>query len=392
MDHSVIVGGARTPVGKLGGALASKTAVDLGSIALREAIARSGVDRDAITKVIFGQVLQGGSGQNPARQVSFAAGLDRTVTAETVNRVCGSGLLAISQANNLIRLGEHQVIATGGMESMSSAPYFVRNARFGYKAGPGAFEDMMMVDGLFSSIDQQTMGGQADCVALKERMDREAQDAWALRSHERAIAAIDSGRLAREIVPVEVKQKRETISVAVDEAPRRDTSLEALARLRAAFSADGTVTAGNAPGLNDGAGAVIVTSAGYAREHNLTISATVLAHADAAWDVPYLAYTPAMAAEKALAKAGLTASDVDLWEINEAFASVTLISARRLGIDLDRVNVNGGAIALGHPLAGTGPRLVITLIEELRQRGGGIGVATMCAGGGQGDALVIRVD
>jgi acetyl-CoA C-acetyltransferase len=392
MDHSVIVGGARTPVGKLGGALASKTAVDLGSIALREAIARSGVDRDAITKVIFGQVLQGGSGQNPARQVSFAAGLDRTVTAETVNRVCGSGLLAISQANNLIRLGEHQVIATGGMESMSSAPYFVRNARFGYKAGPGAFEDMMMVDGLFSSIDQQTMGGQADCVALEERMDRQAQDAWALRSHERAIAAIDSGRLAREIVPVEVKQKRETISVAVDEAPRRDTSLEALARLKAAFSADGTVTAGNAPGLNDGAGAVIVTSAGYAREHNLTISATVLAHADAAWDVPYLAYTPAMAAEKALDKAGLTASDVDLWEINEAFASVTLISARRLGIDLDRVNVNGGAIALGHPLAGTGPRLVITLIEELRQRGGGIGVATMCAGGGQGDALVIRVD
>ena len=391
MDHSVISGTARTPFGKLGGVLASKTAVELGTIALEAAISRSGIDPVTITKVIFGHVLQGGTGQNAARQVGVAAGLELTTTAETVNRVCGSGLLALANADNLIRLQEHEAIAIGGMESMSQAPYFVRNARFGYRMGPGEFEDLVQVDGLFSNIDHRRMGDQADLVAHEQQMTRERADAWALRSHQRAIAAHDGGKLADELVPVLVQQKRDTISVTADEAPRRDTSAEALARLKPVFNPDGLVTAGNAPGLNDGASAAIITSERFAREHGLPVKAVVLAHADVAWDIPYLALTPAMAAEKALAKAGIPAGDVDLWEINEAFASVALISTDRLGIDPERVNVNGGAIAIGHPLAASGPRLVMTLIEELHRRGGGIGVAAMCSGGGQGDAIVLRV-
>jgi acetyl-CoA C-acetyltransferase len=391
MGQSVILGGARTPIGKLGGDLASIPATELGATALRAAIERSTVPIEEITKVIMGQTLQGGAGQNPARQAAFGAGLDKTVTSETVNRVCGSGMVAIAYASNLVRLGEHQVIAAGGMESMSKAPFFVRNARFGYRMGHGTFEDMMIVDGLFCAMTHQPMGEQADRVAAGEHMARDVQDEWALRSHQRAIAAIDSGRFAREIVPVPVKQKRETVLIDTDEGPRRDTSLEALSRLKPAFTGNGSVTAGNAPGVNDGAGAVIVADESYAAEQGLPVRATILAHADAAWDAPYLAYTPSMAAEKALAKAGLTAADVDLWEINEAFASVTLVSSQRLGIDPERVNVNGGAVALGHPLAASGPRLVISLIEELTIRGGGIGVAAICSGGGQGDALVLRV-
>jgi acetyl-CoA C-acetyltransferase len=391
MRQSVILGGVRTPVGKLGGSLASIPAPELGAVALRAVIERNTIPSEDITKVIMGQVLQGGAGQNPARQAAFGAGLDQTVTAETVNRVCGSGMVAIAYANNLVRLGEHKVVAAGGMESMSQAPYFVRNGRFGYRMGHGSFEDLMIVDGLYCALTRQVMGEQADCVSDGEHMARDVQDEWALRSHQRAVAAIDSGRFAREIVPVPVRQKRETVLVDTDEAPRRDTSLEALSRLKPAFSADGSGTAGNSPGVNDCGAAVIVADATYAAERGLPIRATILAHADAAWDPPYLAYTPAMAAEDALKKAGLTPADVDLWEINEAFASVTLIASQRLGIDPDRVNVNGGAIALGHPLAASGPRMVISLIEELTLRGGGIGVAAICSGGGQGDALVVQV-
>lgn len=387
----MILDGARTAVGKLGGALASLSATELGTAALRAAIERSGVDPNDITKVILGQVLQGGSGQNPARQVAFGAGLDKTVTAETVNRVCGSGILAIAYASNLIRLDEHRVVATGGMESMSQAPFFVRNARFGYRMGSGAFEDMMIVDGLFCAITRQAMGDQANGVAAAEHLGREAQDTWALRSHERAIAAIDAGRFSRDIVPLEIMQKRSSVTVDTDESPRRDTSLEALAALRPVFGGEGSVTAGNAPGVNDGAGALILADADHAERLGYPVRATILAHADAAWDAPYLAFTPAMAAEKALTKAGLAARDIDLWEINEAFASVTLIASDRLGIDPELVNVNGGAVALGHPLAASGPRMVLNLIDELTRRGGGIGVAAICSGGGQGDALVIRV-
>ena len=392
MATSVILGGARTPFGKLNGALASKSAVELGTVALRCAIDRSQLDSAAIEHVVFGQVLQGGAGQNPARQVSFGAGLDRTVTSETVNHVCGSGIRAIGMAEMTIRLGDATVIAAGGMDSMTNAPYFLRGARGGYRMGDGKLEDMMMVDGLWCAIDQCAMGVHGGNVADENGITREQQDAWALRSHQRALEAIDSGWMARQIVPVEVAQKRSTVTVDTDEAPRRDTSLEALARLKPAFTTDGSVTAGNAPGVNDGAAAMIVADEAWADAQGLPIRARILGHAQAAWDAPYLAYTPAMAAEKALKRAGLSVRDVDLFEINEAFASVTLISAARLGADLDKVNIHGGAIAIGHPLAASGVRILLSLIESLHDLGGGIGVAAICTGGGQGDAIVVQVD
>jgi acetyl-CoA C-acetyltransferase len=392
-DRSVLLGGARTPIGKLGGALASLSAVDLGKHALTAALERSGLAREDIEHVILGQILQGGAGQNPARQVSLGVGLDRTVTAETINSVCGSGMRAISHADTMIRVGDYRVVAAGGMESMSQAPYIVRQARFGYRLGNGAFEDMMINDGLMCAIDHCHMGNHGSNVAAEEQVSREEQDAWALRSHKRAVAAIDSGRMAREIEPIDVRgRKGQVARVEHDEAPRRDTSLKSLAGLKAAFDPDGSVTAGNAPGVNDGAAAVIVASERWASERGIRARATILGHGAAAWDAPYLAYTPAMAAERALERAGVLVGDVDLFEINEAFASVALIASRRLGVDEDRVNVNGGAVALGHPLGASGTRLLITLVQELEERGGGIGVAAICSGGGQGDAIVVKVD
>ena len=391
MERSVILSGARTPFGKLGGGLASKQAVELGAIAATAAIERSAVNPGDITNVIFGQVLQGGVGQNPARQVSFAAGLPKTTTAETVNRVCGSGMRAITLADSVIRLGEHQLVLAGGMESMSNAPYLLRQARFGYRMGNGELVDMMMHDGLQCAIECVSMGIHGGTVAAEEGVTREEQDAWALRSHLRAVAAVDEGRLADEIVPVEIAEKKRIVTVDTDESPRRDTTAEALAKLKPAFDPAQTVTAGNAPGVNDGAAAVIVASESFAGEAGLSPKATILGHASAAWGPAYLAYTPAMAAEIALERAGLKVSDVDLWEINEAFASVSLISARRLGVDESIVNVNGGAVALGHPIGASGCRIVITLINELERRGGGIGVAAICSGGGQGDAIVVQV-
>jgi acetyl-CoA C-acetyltransferase len=386
----VILGGARTPFAKFGGALAAMSTVDLGAIAAAAAMERAGISPADIDDTIFGQVLQGGAGQNPARQVALKAGIGVDVPAETINRVCGSGMRAITLADSLIRVGDYDVILAGGMESMSNAPYLLRQARWGGRMGNGVVEDMMIGDGLMCSITGCHMGIHGSNVAAEEGVSREEQDAWALRSHQRAIAAQDAGLFAREIVPVEVPGKKGATVVEQDEAPRRDTSAEALAQLKPAFEPEGSVTAGNAPGVNDGAAAVVVADADWAAAQGLSPRAEILAHAAAAWEAPYLAYTPAMAAEKALAKAGLKVSDVDLWEINEAFASVTLISARRLGIDLDRVNVNGGAVALGHPIGASGARLVITLIEELRRRGGGTGVAAICSGGGGGDAIVIR--
>ncbi len=392
MGNTVILGGARTPFGKLSGSLGSKSAVELGTIALNAAIDRSGVERRSIEHVTFGQVLQGGAGQNPARQVSFAAGLDRTVTSETINHVCGSGIRAVGLADNAIRVGDQKVIATGGMESMTNAPYILRGARGGYRMGDGKIEDMMVLDGLFCAIEHESMGAICGVVGDEHHITRQEQDVWALRSHLKAIDAIDSGWMARQIVPVEVAGRRETTIVDTDEAPRRDTSLEALARLKPAFAAAGTITAGNAPGVNDGATATIIADAEWASAEGLPVQAHILGHAQAAWDAPYLAYTPAMATELALKKAGLTVADVDLFEINEAFASVTIISTQRLGIDPEKVNIHGGAIALGHPLAASGGRLLLTLIESLKDIGGGIGVAAICTGGGQGDAIVIRVD
>ena len=392
MQRTVILGGVRTPFGKMGGTLASRTAVELGSIVIREAIDRSRISNDDIQHVIMGQVLQGGAGQIPSRQAAFGAGLAKTVTSETINRVCGSGMRAITLADTLIRGGEYEIIVAGGMESMTQAPYILRKARAGYRMGDGVLEDMMVSDGLVCAIDGCHMGIHGGMVAAEEGVSRAEQDAWALRSHQRAIAAQDDGTFAGEIVPVEVRDRKGSVTVDRDEAPRRDTSADALAKLKPAFDPNGTVTAGNAPSVNDGAAAVVVAGEEWARSRGLRPAATILAHAAAAWDVPYLAYTPAMAGELALKRAGLTIDEIDLVEINEAFANVTLIAARRLGADLERVNVNGGAVALGHPIGASGARLVVTLINELRRCGGGTGLAAICSGSGQGDAIVIRVE
>jgi acetyl-CoA C-acetyltransferase len=389
---SVILGGARTPFGKLGGGLASLTAVDLGVRAVTEAMSRSGVSAGDIGHVIMGQVLQGGAGQNPARQVGLRSGLDRTVTAETINRVCGSGLRAVALADMQIRLGEDEVIVAGGMESMSNAPYALPKARSGYRMGNGELVDLMMNDGLFCAIDRVSMGIHGGTVSDEEGITREEQDAWALRSHQRALAAIDDGRMAEEIVAVEVHQKKQTMIVDTDEGPRRETSMEALAKLKPAFAPEGTVTAGNAPGVNDGAAAVVVANERWATEHGVTPMATIMATGQAAWDAPYLAYTPEMAIRQALEKTDLSMDDIDIFEINEAFASVSIISGRRLGIDPEKVNVNGGAVALGHPIGASGTRLVLAAIHELRRRGGGIAAVGICSGGGQGDAMILKVD
>lgn len=391
MTTSVILGGARTPITKINGALASKTAVELGAVAIEGALERAGVRPDEVQHVVMGQVLQGGAGQIPSRQAQLLAGIPRTVTSETINRVCGSGLRAVTLADTLIKAEGYEVIVAGGMESMSQAPYLVRNARGGMRMGNGVFEDMMMTDGLFCALDHVQMGLHGDNVAAENQVSRETQDAWALRSHQRAVAALDACYLSAEIVPVTIQTRKETIVVDRDESPRRDTSMEALARLKPAFKEGGTVTAGNAPGVNDGAGAFVLASDTWASEHGHEPLARILSHGAAAWEPPYLAYTPQMAAEIALAKASLSVAEIDLVEINEAFSNVALISARRLGVPEDKVNVNGGAVALGHPLAASGPRILLALIYELRRRGGGIGLAAICSGGGQGDAIIIEV-
>ena len=390
-QRAVILGGARTPFSKLNGALSSLTAVELGTVAARAAIERAGISTGDVENTILGQVLQGGAGQNPARQVALHSGIGVEVPAETINRVCGSGMRSLTLADSLIRAGDFKVILAGGMESMSNAPYLLRKARGGYHMGDGVLEDMMIGDGLQCAIASCHMGIHGGNVAAEEEVSREEQDAWALRSHRSALAAQDAGLLRREIAPVEIATKGITTVVEQDESPRRDTSDEALARLKPAFDPEGTVTAGNAPGINDGAAALVVTSGDWAAAQGLSPRARILSHGEAAWEVPYLAYTPAMAAEKALVKAGLKAADIDLWEINEAFASVPIISSRRLGIDPNCVNVNGGAIALGHPIGASGARIVLSLIEELRRRGGGLGVAAICSGGGGGDAIVLDV-
>jgi acetyl-CoA C-acetyltransferase len=392
VGKTVILGGARTPFARLGGGLASLTAVDLGVKAVGEAIARSGVSKDDIGHVMMGQVLQAGAGQNPARQVGMGAGLDRTVTAETINRVCGSGLRAVVLADMQIRLGEESVVVAGGMESMSNAPYALPKARAGYRMGNGELVDLMMNDGLMCAIDHVSMGIHGGTVSDEEGVTREEQDEWAYRSHQRALSAIDGGRMAEEIVAVGVPGKKGSVTVDTDEGPRRDTSMEALAKLKPAFAANGTVTAGNAPGVNDGAAAMIVAADSWAQERGLAPMATILATGQAAWDAPYLAFTPEMAIREALGKTDLSMDDIDLFEINEAFASVAIISGRRLGIDPEKLNVNGGAVALGHPIGASGSRLVLAAIHELRRRGGGIAAVGICSGGGQGDAMILRVD
>jgi len=391
--HAVILAGARTPFGRFGGGLAPLGAVELGAHMIRHSIERAGINKDEVEHTILGCVVQAGLGQVPSRQANFAAGLRRETTSETINRVCGSAMRAIYLGDTLIRVGDQRVVLAGGMESMSNGPYLVRGARWGLKAGNTEFVDAVQFDGLIDPIHNMKMGDFNDNVSAEEHVSREEQDAWAFRSHQRAIAGRPA--LAEEIAPVEIvnKKKGNTI-IEFDEGPRADTSLEALAKLKPAFTANGSTTAGNAPSLNDGAAGVVLASAEYAKAHGLKPLAEIVSYGQSAYDPPYLAYTPAMAAEQALQRAGLTIADIDLIEINEAFASVTLTSAKRLGIkDLDgKVNVNGGAIALGHPIGASGARLVLTLAYELRRRGGGIGLAAICSGTAQGDALIIKVD
>jgi acetyl-CoA C-acetyltransferase len=381
--RSVIVSAVRTPFGKLGGALAKHEATELGAHAIRAGLERAGLEPGEVEYVIMGQVLQAGAGQAPARQAAIGAGIPKEVGADTVNKVCASSIRAVEIADQMIRAGDHDVIVTGGMESMSNAPYLLKKARFGYRLGNGELIDSMIFDGLTSSFDKKHMVEQASFVSRELGIAREDQDRWALRSHERAIAAIDAGKFAEEIAPVG--------DFEVDEGPRRDTSYEKLASLQPVFDPEGTTTAGNAPGVNDGAGCVIVTSEEFAQRRGLTVLATILAQGYVADDFAYLARTPANAGKIALDKAGKAIDDVERVELNEAFSSVVLNSAKMLGADPDKVNVNGGAVALGHPIGASGSRILSTMIYELRRSGGGLGLAAICSGGGQGDALLVEV-
>ncbi|MDQ3865232.1 MAG: acetyl-CoA C-acetyltransferase, partial [Actinomycetota bacterium] len=380
MTRSVIVSAARTPFGKLGGGLKDKEAPELGAAAIRAALERGGVEPDEVEYVIMGEVLQAGVGQAPARQAAVGAGLPIEIGAETVNKVCASSVRAVEMADQMIRAGDHSVLVAGGMESMSNAPYILKQARFGYRLGDGVIVDSMVHDGLTSTFDKRHMIQQASFVARELGISREDQDAWAFRSHERAVHAIDNGLFEDELAPVD--------GIVVDEGPRRDTSLEKLSTLKPVFDPEGTTTAGNAPAVNDGAGALVVTSEEYARKRGFDVLATIVSHAYVADEFAYLARTPAKAGELALRKAGKSIDDVERVELNEAFSSVTLHSTKLLGADPDKVNVNGGAVALGHPIGASGARILATMIYELRRNGGGLGLAAICSGGGQGDALL----
>ena len=392
MPQTVILGAARTPFGKLGGALTSFDATDLGGTAIAAALERAEVDPEQVEKVVMGQVLQAGQGQIPSRQAQIKGGIPKEVPSETVNKVCASGIRAIGLIDTAVRAGDLDNGVAGGMESMSSAPYLLPDARFGFRMGDAKAIDGMIRDGLTNPFSGKHMMQEASEVASELELTRPDMDRWALRSHELAVKATDEGRLPEEIVPVTVKSKKGDTTVEIDEAPRRETSLEALAKLPPQFVKDGSHTAGNAPGVNDGAGALVLASEEWAKQQGRTPLARIVGHAEVADDFPYLARTPAKAAKLALERAGLKAEEIDLWEINEAFASVAINSVRMLGIDDERVNVNGGAIALGHPIGASGARIVTTLVYELRRRGGGLGCAAICSGGGQGDALIVEVN
>ena len=390
MPETVILSTARTPVGKLGGALSSLDATELGGRAIAAALERAGVEPEQVEHVIMGQVLQAGQGQIPSRQAQIKGGIPKEVSSETINKVCASGLRSTLLLDQAIRAGDVEVGLGGGMESMSYAPYMLPKARFGFRMGDAKAIDAMIQDGLRNPFTGKQMFEEASDVAAELELTRPDMDRWALRSHQRAVEATEDGRLPEEIVPVTVKSKKGEDVVEVDEAPRRESSLEVLAKLPP-LNPDGSHTAGNSPGVNDGAGAVVVASDEWASAHDAKPLARIIAHAQVADDYPYLARTPAAASKKALEKAGLSADDIDLWEINEAFASVTLNSIRVLGIDEDKVNVNGGAVAIGHPIGASGARILGALVQELHRRGGGKGVVAICSGGGQGDAVVLEV-
>jgi len=383
VTRSVIVSAVRTPFGRLGGGLAAVPATELGAIAIRAGLDRAHLDPAEVEYVIMGQVLQAGVGQASARQAAVGAGIPKEVPADTINKVCASSIRAIEIADLMIRAGGHAVVVTGGMESMSNAPYLLPKARFGYRLGNGEVVDHMVFDGLTSTFDGLHMVEQASKVSRELGISREEQDQWAYRSHQRAAAAQDAGRFDDEIVAVG--------DLVADEGIRRDTTLEKLASLQPVFDPEGTTTAGNAPGVNDGASCVVVCSEAFAKSRGIEPLATILAQGYVADDYAYLARTPARAGEQALSAAGRSIADVKRVEINEAFSSVAKNSTRMLGADEDIVNVNGGAVALGHPIGASGGRIVATMVHDLRREGGGLGLAAICSGGGQGDALLLEV-
>jgi acetyl-CoA C-acetyltransferase len=388
----VICAGARTPIGRFGGALAPLPAVELGGWAIRAALERAGADPAAVEHVVMGHVLQAGQGQITARQAAAWGGIPMTVPALTVNKVCLSGLNAIATAAQYVELGQAGLLVAGGMESMSGAPYLVPKARFGARMGDAELVDAMVHDGLWDAFDHVHMGGLSDETNRRLGIDRAAQDEWSARSHERAAEATKNGRLASEITPVMVHQRSDHVTVDQDEGIRPGTTAEGLGRLRPAFSPDGTITAGNASQISDGAAAVVVTSRERAAAEGLPVLASVVAYGTVAGPDTSLHSQPSRAIVDACRRAGVAIDDLDLVEINEAFAAVALCSTRELGLDEGIVNVNGGAVALGHPIGASGTRVVLTLAMELRRRGGGLGAAALCGGGGQGDALLVRVE
>ncbi|MCM3389533.1 acetyl-CoA C-acetyltransferase [Ureibacillus chungkukjangi] len=394
MSRTVILEGARTPFGKFGGGLSPLSASDLGGNAIKAALERANVAMDTVNEVIMGTVLQAGQGQIPSRQAATKAGIPYSVKTETINKVCASGMRSVTLADQLIRLGDEEVIVAGGMESMSNAPYYLPNGRWGLRMGDAKLVDGMVYDGLSCAFHPNNvhMGTYGNETANTFEIARETQDEWAVRSHQLAIKAMEDGKFAEEITPIEIKgRKGDITTVHEDEAPRKNTSMEALSKLRSAFDKDGTITAGNAPGVNDGACAMVLMSEERANEEGRKPLAYVLGHAEVGVEPKDFPQTPGIVINELLKKTNKSIEEIDLIEINEAFAAVALVSNQIAGIDSEKVNVNGGAVALGHPIGASGARIILTLAYELKRRGGGIGIAAICSGGGQGDAIMIEV-
>jgi acetyl-CoA C-acetyltransferase len=392
MAKTVILSGARTPFGKFGGGLSSLTASQLGGIAVKEALQRANIQPEDVQEVILGTVLQGGQGQIPSRQAAREAGIPWEVKTETINKVCASGMRSVTLADQIIRAGDEDLIVAGGMESMSNAPYFLPKARWGLRMGDASLKDLMVHDGLTCSFAGVHMGTYGNSTAEEFKITREEQDEWAFHSHQRAVQAIEKGIFAEEIIPVSIPQRKgEPIVVKDDEAPRKDTSLEKLAKLSSAFDKRGTITAGNAPGVNDGAAALVLMSDERAEKEGKEPLAYILGHTAIATEAKDFPQTPGLVINELLKKTGKTVDEIDLFEINEAFAAVSLASSKIANLNPKKVNVNGGAVALGHPIGASGARIIITLAYELKRRGGGIGIAAICSGGGQGDAIMIEV-
>ena len=391
MTEVVIVAAVRTPIGSFGGSLKDISAVDLGSLVIKNAIERAGLEPEQVDEVIMGNVLGAGLGQNVARQMSVHAGVPVTVPAFTINKVCGSGLKAVQLAVQAVLCGDAEVVVAGGAENMSQAPYILPNQRWGSRIGNATVVDTMLRDGLTDGFEDYHMGITAENVAEQYGITREDQDSFALQSQKRAVAAVESGRFKEEIIPVEIPQRRgEPLVFDTDEFPRKDVSLEGLSKLRPAFQKDGSVTAGNSSGINDGAAAVVVMSAEKAKELGITALATIKSYASAGLDPKVMGCGPIYASRKALEKAGLTVADLDLVESNEAFAAQACAVAKELNLDLEKVNVNGGAISLGHPIGASGCRILVTLLHEMKKRDAKRGLATLCIGGGMGTALIVE--